>query len=379
MKHGNGKFVDAYGTIFQGEFQNDSLNGYGIVKFKNGSSYEGYYEHGLFNGNISILGQEATEFTFTYTGGIVNDNTYFRIISNESQTYFEGSLVVSENKASGKFVSPYLVYEGEFLLSLPDPTPDNLDPDYFLYYNNSTESHSSQFSKVKGLFLFIFHGLGVLRINNQKYIGEFSNGFVEGFGYWTTLIPPDSNDQPQILRTKGMFWKGFPHGDIVRVYSNGVGYKGQMFLGKRHGTGTEIDISQNYIYIGEWFDDMKNGNGTLTFLNGTQYQGEFSNNALNGIGKFLSHDGSTTFYGNVSNGVPQHYGAFTDSEKFYLGEFKDAKFHGNGILRKKNGENYVGEFAQGSFEGFGEYSWSNESVYVGFWKNGTMNGWGYFV
>ena len=37
-------------------------------------------------------------------------------------------------------------------------------------------------------------------------------------------------------------------------------------------------------YIGEWKDNQKNGQGTMTYQNGNKYVGEWKDNQMNGQG-----------------------------------------------------------------------------------------------
>jgi hypothetical protein len=377
MKHGNGTLIDTDGSTFSGEFFNDSLHGYGIVQFPNGSTYEGTFEQGLFHGNITLTSPDQPEYTFTYFHGILNDPTYFRIVSQERRTFFEGFLQLNLNKGSGRFVSESLVYDGGFLVSVTDP--GDSCPDYYLYYNNLTETLSNGSVIWQGLFLFVFHGQGILQISNQKYIGSFNCGFIEGYGTWTTLKQTSGlGGAPQVLKIKGTFWKGYPHGQVVQVFNNGIAYKGQMLLGRRQGIGTEIDITLGLIFTGNWVNDRKDGNGTLMYINGTKYEGEFIEDQLTGKAKISYPDGSW-YQGNVTNGVPEFYGALKDPEKLYLGQFKNGKFHGYGQMLKTNGDFFDGQFSDGLFEGFGEYYWKGGLKFLGLWKNGTKDKFGYYI
>ena len=60
-------------------------------------------------------------------------------------------------------------------------------------------------------------------------------------------------------------------------------------------------------YVGEWKDNKKNGQGTLTYADGNKYVGEWKDNNRNGQGTFTYADGSE-----------------------YVGEFKDDFFNGQG-------------------------------------------------
>ena len=83
--------------------------------------------------------------------------------------------------------------------------------------------------------------------------------------------------------------------------------------------------TNNFIYIGEWTNDMREGKGT--------------------------------YYNPITN------------EK-YEGEFKNGKAEGKGIFYYNNGDIYEGEFKNWNKEGFGIYFYNNGDRYEGFFQNG---------
>lgn len=60
----------------------------------------------------------------------------------------------------------------------------------------------------------------------------------------------------------------------------------------------------------------------------------------------------------------------------YIGEFKDAKRHGQGTYTFYNGNKYVGEFKDGQGHGQGTYTWADGQKYIGELKYGRSHGQG---
>ena len=58
----------------------------------------------------------------------------------------------------------------------------------------------------------------------------------------------------------------------------------------------------------------------------------------------------------------------------YVGAFKDDKKRGQGTYRSPDGSEYVGEWQDGVKSGQGTYSFANGTAYVGAWKNDLFNG-----
>lgn len=63
----------------------------------------------------------------------------------------------------------------------------------------------------------------------------------------------------------------------------------------------------------------------------------------------------------------------------YVGEVKDGKFHGAGILRNGNGTFYSGEWKAGLEDGQGHYSWGTSGFHKGGYKKGMRHGLGHYI
>lgn len=122
----------------------------------------------------------------------------------------------------------------------------------------------------------------------------------------------------------GNFVDGQYHGYGKLNYAEeGTSYKGQWVKGKKHGRGTLWDKDKN-VYIGEWKNDRRNGQGSQFFK--------------------------------VTDWVEDE--------------------HGEAWL-KENTENYTGEFQNDVFLGQGTYRWADGTKYVGSWAAGKRHGEGY--
>ena len=88
------------------------------------------------------------------------------------------------------------------------------------------------------------------------------------------------------------------------------------------------------------------------------------------------------YVGDIENGEPNGFGmiiGYPDSEDWYVGEWKDGMFHGQGKYTNPNGEEYVGKWKDGEKHGQGTQIRSNGNKYVGEWKNGRNHGQGTFT
>jgi len=81
-------------------------------------------------------------------------------------------------------------------------------------------------------------------------------------------------------------------------------------------------------YVGEWLANRPNGQGTLTWPDGTKY----------------------------------------------VGQFLDGNIWGQGTLAWANGDKYIGEFHGGKMDGMGTFVWANGQTYIGKFSRGAMSG-----
>ena len=123
---------------------------------------------------------------------------------------------------------------------------------------------------------------------------------------------------------------------------------GEIYMNKKEGTMIYLNGA---VYVGEWKDDKINGKGTYTYPSGDVYVGDFKDGKING-------KGTCTFAcGNV-----------------YDGDWKDKRPHGNGKMTYVDGRVYVGEFKDGKRHGKGTYTWADGRVYVGEFKDVKRHG-----
>ena len=84
-------------------------------------------------------------------------------------------------------------------------------------------------------------------------------------------------------------------------FENGDVYEGEIKDGKPHGKGTmQFNNEWGTIYVGDWVNGVRTGQGTSIKKNGNRYVGEFLNDELHGKG-FLIDEG-TVFEGEFVNG-----------------------------------------------------------------------------
>ena len=89
-----------------------------------------------------------------------------------------------------------------------------------------------------------------------------------------------------------------------------------------------------------------------------------------GTHTFVVDDKPRIYVGEWKDGMRHGQGTWTDTGHKYVGEFKYDKFHGQGTSTYSDGYKYEGGFNYGKFHGQGTYTNSNGTIIKkGLWKN----------
>ena len=106
------------------------------------------------------------------------------------------------------------------------------------------------------------------------------------------------------------------------------------------------------IYIGEFKNDQKHGQGTYYYFADNSHKGDVYKGSYN--------------YGKVTG---KGVNIFANGE-IYIGEFKDGDYHGQGTFIWKNGMKDVGEFKNGKLNGYATRYHIDGSIFKeGIWEN----------
>ena len=188
------------------------------------------------------------------------------------------------------------------------------------------------------------------RTITEEYIGEYINNKPCGFGIYTNFI------------------------ENYLVVGN---------CGEKNWIG--LSSNENYTYEGEFYNNKKNGIGTIIWNDGIKYQGQFLEDEMIGYG-IIKYPGVGIYKGNVKNGRLDGFGEFQwDNGKKYVGFYKDDKREGLGIFifgskKSKNmsfnedASAYIGFWKQGNLDGLG-MKINEREVKYGVWENGSKKKW----
>ncbi len=226
------------------------------------------------------------------------------------------------------------------------------------------------------------HGSSKVYVNGKlllTYVGEFINDKAEGIAVRTGY-----NSDGTKVEYVGEFKEGLMDGQGTVTFSDGTkatgtwkGFKTQGIAVVTYAVREEQNRRE---YIGELDNYVANGNGTLTFVDGDQYIGEFKNNLFHGVGTYTWKNGSK-YIGEwiEDNRTGQGTKLNQYGKEIYSGYWTFNKWNGIGKMTNEDGSTYVGNFLNDKFEGQGTYTWKDGSKYIGKWKNGQRDGKGTYI
>ncbi len=126
-------------------------------------------------------------------------------------------------------------------------------------------------------------------------------------------------------------------------------YEGQINRdGEKHGFGIYRWIDGS-VYEGEYSDDLRHGKGRFLWANGESYDGIYFKDDRTGKGVYHWPDGS-----------------------FYRGDFLSGKRHGRGQFQSSNGTIYDGEWFDDLQHGHGILNQFDGRTLKGIWRKGTL-------
>ena len=141
-----------------------------------------------------------------------------------------------------------------------------------------------------------------------------------------------------------------------------------------------ISFYDGSVYEGFQQNNLRDGFGSSVERNGQIYKGEYKNNQRHGKGK-LSKNGKTSYEGDWINNHKEGFGTLRHQSSLYTGEFKKDKKNGHGkkISQGKKAEKnwtYEGQWENDNKNGFGTEILKSDRIYRGEWINNQRHGFG---
>jgi len=232
------------------------------------------------------------------------------------------------------------------------------------------------------------HGEGTLHWpNGDYYQGGFYLGSIQGKGRKIMAQNGGNNRSPcrkyRVLWTSGNFVDGKLQGPGIQVFGD-IGsheakqwYQGEFREGRMEGRGTYVDKVAGIVTSGDFLNNMVHGYAVRKFANGDELSGEFIRGATSGRCSYRFANGAV-YEGEFTPGGANGFGVKQAAGMRYIGEFKDDKFNGRGVLKFSSGDVYKGEFKDDALHGKGIYQFANDDWCSGNFVQDRMSGHGEF-
>ena len=301
-RHGNGVLIiSATGENFAGRFENDELiggqvlcqegeymgefapktrafQGRGIMKFKTGDIYDGFWEDGLMHGHGNIIyatlfdddeddsdeeekkEEKNTKVTSMFVGEFCKGKRREGTLTYENGDEYTGNFDENGLRASGsiKFLN------GDEFAGLFEEGAMKCGIMTF----KSGDVYSGEFMDS------MFHGSGkMLFANGDEYSGEFEKGAKHGSGQLIIAIKGEGQSSA-IAAEEEQPSQSESQDELQQVAKSAF----KILEKAQKETGEEDEVKENMgVYVGEFQNDEMHGNGTFTFPDGSEYIGEFEN------------------------------------------------------------------------------------------------------
>jgi len=203
--------------------------------------------------------------------------------------------------------------------------------------------------------------------NGAVYEGSFLDNLPHGHGV---------SREPDGATTKGTWARGVVDPTSVEhTWPNNTRYRGEIDPRTKlmHGKGV-IEYADGSVYEGEFSQDQLQGLGVMKYASGEIRRGTFVAGQMEGKGSIL-YSNHSRYEGELRAGSPNGTGRmeFADGSS-YEGEFVSGKYQGKGKLTYTGGGTYEGDFLAGETSGNGALHYADGSHYVGQFLYGRRHG-----
>ena len=188
--------------------------------------------------------------------------------------------------------------------------------------------------------------------SGTKYIGTIKNNEITGTGQY--FFRNGSSYSGEVLN-------GLRHGKGIFKTADGIVYDGDWKLGLKHGNGRLIQGEMEL--EGAWVEGKISGKCRIKWKSGNIYDGQISDNKMNGNGYMIWFDKNEKYVGKWEENLENGLGVYI---------WNDNKISINKFFKDR----YVGEWKEGKRDGYGIFFYSNGSIYEGYWKDDKKEGFG---
>ena len=374
--NGHGTRVYSSGSKYSGDWKNDLPHGHGIKNYPNGNRYEGEWLKGKRNGNGINTLADGRVFKETWRKGVMLTQVAISPVKDSLP-----ELTVAINGPDEAIFQTKTEAEQIIDASLVQTplSPDPVSKQKVRSEETDAQDSSSMSDPEPIQLATILPSSTELIMEPPSTMEKDKTGIEKQSKSQEKL----TEDEPAAHRQEMQIQSPAPEvtlqsmAQVVKegtiIDPAGSVYVGQLLDHLPHGQGT-LTFVDGAMYEGEFRRDSREGRGVLTLANGEKYVGQFLNNEAHGRGEYFFPDGRK-YDGAFEHDLFCGKGVliFPDGVR-YSGLFRKNLPHGFGDLIHPDGRKYVGNFARGLFHGKGVYTFAGGEVKAGHWLAGEYSG-----
>ena len=337
--NGQGTFTYQNGDKYVGEFKDDKKHGQGTSTWSNGDKYVGEWKDGKKHGqgNMTLPDESASPTESAITAEVTKPAQF--AIPNEPTIETEISKSVEAPSTGKEGILYYRLVNGSW--SFFEKGDDGKDSKYIGDIKNKQPN-----------------GKGTINLPYGKYVGEWKNGLLDGFGIF------DYSDGSKYI------------GNHKSGKTNGQGFwslaTGSIYVGIFKGDLLENGIV-SYANDNQFIGKLRHGIpflGTLILPDGTKYVGEFKKNGKMWNGQMFIEN-----YAFIVKVVDGKESLIVKNEETLYGWMNaDSEFIWKAFGNKLNDGYYIGQVSHGVPNGHGSLTLPDGSTYIGGFKDGYIHG-----
>lgn len=314
--------------IYCGTTHKNKKTGIGYFKTKDETTYKGEFSKNTYNGI-----------------GLLN-------LQKGNENYYLGEFKGGKRHGVGKIFFKSFEYLGEFKEGKMTGIAEVIDENGIRHRGNFYEGVKYGYGEVENLYSKYFFkgyfqsgsktGMGIERLDNREFIGNFKNNQKNGLGIIT------QNEKVAFI---GNFENSHKTGFCRYNLKKDQFFEGTVELDVRNGYGKMVNVAKGLSYIGEYKDNKMHGYGELR-TNNSVYFGFFKGGSRSGLG-YMTNDKDQSFYfGNWKKDKKHGYGLEQVNGKRMRANFHYGIYHGEAVVYSSadftKAVSFV-EFKKGSF------------------------------
>ena len=412
---GHGKLVNSEGDLYEGGFRDGKKHGHGKMTYIDGSAYIGDWSHDCKDG----VGKYTYAGNREYEGEFVNDQRHGKGTLTTPSAIVAGpwrndkpldgpGWTIRYPKAGVNYVGDALacrphgrgelsfrdqdansiVYEGELLCGLRHgygrqyarETGEAMSYKCERMRARSASDGDEEYVTWKGDLMMPSTSDDEERPETSPELERETDD--SSTPELTELDLSESDESRASPRPPQVSSDESEDGDDIKVYPNGDTFRGHTdVFGQRQGFGIFSEAATGMCISCHWKSSKKHGKGTVNQpLSGVEYVGNFVEDIMEGQGSIRYRDGSK-FSGKLVDGMLHGKGTFHDeiNETVYVGDFFHSLKHGQGEEEYADGSVYVGPFVNGIRSGddgclYRKTPGGRLLLYQGQWVDNIMTG-----